>query len=106
MIALAAVIAATTYATSAHAGVSFQVSIGWPAPVYVEPVYAPVCRPPVIVAPPPRVVCSPPVVVHTPYRPVCAPVRVYPGHGWRYGSHDRDYERPSHGPSPHGHDRH
>jgi len=61
-IALAAVIAATTYATSAHAGVSFQVSVGWPAPVRVEPVYAPVCPPPVIVTPPPRVVYRPPAL--------------------------------------------
>ncbi|MCU0770269.1 MAG: hypothetical protein MUE94_00675 [Verrucomicrobia bacterium] len=98
---LAAAAATATFATSAQAGVSFQVSVGWPAPVYVEPVYAPVCPPPVMVVAPPRPVCGWPVVLYgQPYRPACAPVRIHGGRGWRHDVHP--YQ---HGRSHHGHGR-
>ena len=100
LLTMAAVIAAATYATSAHAGVSFHVSVGWPAPVYVQSVRAPACGPKVMVAPPSRVSCRPPVFVRSPYAPVCAPVRVPPGRVWKHHNSSRHHVRKSD-----GHDR-
>ena len=80
LLGVAVVAIGATFATTAHAGVSFHVSLGLPFPFPCPPppvvVYQPApsyCPPPQTVvyqAPPP---CPPPVVVHY-ERPVCAPV--------------------------------
>ncbi len=59
-------------AASAQAGVSWNISIGLPLPVfYSQPV---VCAPPPVVCTPPPVVCAPPPVVYT---APCPPPVVY-----------------------------
>ena len=111
LLGLAAIGIASAMSARAHAGVSFDVRIGFPLPhipgvVISTP--AP-CPPPVVVAP--RPVCASPVVVVRPPVPVCpSPVVVShpithprfipPGHAKRYAYGRDDFRHPGR-----GHDR-
>jgi hypothetical protein len=72
LLGLAAVGIALTMGSSAHAGVSFNISFDFPLPPPLRVVHVPappVCPPPVVVCPPrPVAVCPPPVAVYP--RPV------------------------------------